>query len=102
MLLLKRNEPITMHTYQTRQWSLSLASHLERTSNPNGYIKRKKIVMTALVTEYREAIRPFLKTDCIASAEAKADQAVSTAHNWPTLQTLRAENLARMQREISQ
>lgn len=91
-----------MSDYKTRQFSLSLASHLERCANPNGYIKRKKIAMTALIVEYRAALRPLLKTECIASAEAKADRAVSLMKNWPTLETLRAESLARMQREVSQ
>lgn len=91
-----------MQAYQIRQWSLSLASHLERTTNPDGYIKRKKVQVTPLLNEYREAIRAHLKTECIASAENKADEAVSAAHNWPTLKTLRAENLARMQRELGQ
>lgn len=89
-----------MDAYKTRQWSLSLASHLERTSNPEGYIKRKKIVMTALVTEYREAIRPLLKVECIAAAEHKADEAVSAAHGWPTLATLRQESIEAMRRQL--
>ncbi len=91
-----------MHTYQTRQWSLALASHLERSNNPDGYIKRKKIVVTELVTDYRVALRPFLKYECLAKAESSADKVVSAAHNWPTLQTLRAESLAALQRTVSQ
>lgn len=78
-----------MQTFETRKNILALASHLERTSNPDGYIKRKKIQVTPLLDEYRAAIRPLLQTECIASAEAKADAIVSAAHEWPTLEQWR-------------
>ena len=78
-----------MQDYKTRQYILAMASHLERTTNPDGYIKRKKIQVTPLLNEYRAALRPLLKTECIASAEAKADAIVSAAHEWPTLEQWR-------------
>lgn len=91
-----------MQIFQIRQNTLVLASHLERTTNPDGYIKRKKVQVTPLLAEYRAAIRTFLKTECIAKAEASADQIVSAAHNWPTLETLRAESIAAMRRDLGQ
>jgi hypothetical protein len=90
-----------METYKNRQYALAMASHLERCANPAGYIKRKKVTVTALLTEYREAIRPHLQTECIAKAESVADATVSAARKWPTLETLRAESLAAMQREFN-
>jgi hypothetical protein len=89
-----------MQDYKTRQYTLAMASHLERTTNPDGYIKRKKVQVTPLLNEYREALRPFLKTECIARAEASADQVVSAAHDWPTLETLRMESIEAMRREF--
>lgn len=85
-----------METYKTRQFALSIASHLERCANPAGYIKRKKVAVTPLIDEYRAALRGFLKTECIAAAESKADALVSAAHGWKTLQDIRAESLAEM------
>jgi hypothetical protein len=100
MLLLSHNPERKMQSFEIRKNTLAIASHLERTTNPDGYIKRKKIQVTPLLNDYREAIRPLLKTECIASAEAKADAIVSAAHEWPTLETLRAESIASMRREF--
>ena len=83
-----------METYKTRQFALSIASHLERCANPAGYIKRKKVIVTPLIDEYRMALRGFLKTECVAAAERKADEMVSAAHGWTTIEAMRAESLA--------
>lgn len=92
-------ESAKMETYKTRQFALSIASHLERCANPAGYIKRKKVTVTPLIDEYRAALRGFLKTECVAAAEHKADEVVSAAHGWPTIAALRAESLEAMRRQ---
>jgi hypothetical protein len=48
MLLLTHNPERKMQSFDIRKNTLAIASHLERTTNPDGYIKRKKIQVTPL------------------------------------------------------
>lgn len=69
---------------------------VRRAANPVEYARKRKLTSDSLPMILLAALFPYAGTECMATAEAKADADVCAKYGWTTMDDLRARSLAEL------
>lgn len=72
-------------TIAARRNAASVAANYLSSKDRAAYAKRHKLSPGCLVLMYADALEPYVRTECRASAARKADADLASRNNWTPL-----------------